>query len=100
MSRIDFIYYIYNLFFTYILIIIKRKWYNDIKYEMEIFFREELGFNAFVCSFLAFPILAKADVAGLTPCGESKEFARRLDGSVKKLQDYVKLNMKQVLLQL
>ena len=39
-----------------------------------------------VCSFLTFPSLAKADVAGLTPCGQSKEFQRRLDGSVKKLQ--------------
>ena len=53
---------------------------------MEIFFVKNWVSMLLVCSFLAFPSLAKADVAGLTPCGESKEFARRLDGSVKKLQ--------------
>ena len=32
------------------------------------------------------PSYANADVAGLTPCKDSKEFQRRLDQSVKKLQ--------------
>lgn len=36
------------------------------------------------------PSTAKADVAGLTPCKDSKEFQRRLDQSVKKLQARVK----------
>lgn len=31
------------------------------------------------------PHVVVADVAGLTPCRDSKEFQRRLDGSVKKL---------------
>ena len=39
-----------------------------------------------ICAFLAFPSAAKADIAGLTPCGESKAFAQRLDASVKKLE--------------
>nr|BDA97716.1 photosystem I subunit III [Rhodomonas sp. NIES-698] len=53
---------------------------------MEIFFVKNWVSMFLISSFLFFPSLAKADVAGLTPCGESKEFARRLDGSVKKLQ--------------
>ena len=32
------------------------------------------------------PTVSSADVAGLTPCIESKDFQRRLDGSVKKLE--------------
>lgn len=32
------------------------------------------------------PSVSNADVAGLTPCSSSKEFQRRLDGSVKKLE--------------
>ena len=39
-----------------------------------------------ICAFIAFPSAAKADIAGLTPCGESKAFAQRLDASVKKLE--------------
>jgi photosystem I subunit 3 len=35
---------------------------------------------------MTFPSTAKADVAGLTPCGESKAFTQRLDASVKKLE--------------
>jgi photosystem I subunit III len=38
-----------------------------------------------VCMFVT-PSIANADVAGLKPCAESKEFQRRLDQSVKKLQ--------------
>lgn len=38
-----------------------------------------------ICSIISTPYAANADVAGLTPCKESKEFQRRLDGSVKKL---------------
>jgi photosystem I subunit 3 len=34
---------------------------------------------------LATPEEAQADVAGLTPCGKSKQFKKRLDKSVKKL---------------
>ena len=36
-------------------------------------------------SIISTPYTANADVAGLTPCKESKDFQRRLDGSVKKL---------------
>jgi hypothetical protein len=36
------------------------------------------------------PTTAKADVAGLKPCKDSKEFQRRLDQSVKKLESRVK----------
>jgi photosystem I subunit 3 len=39
-----------------------------------------------IFSIITTPSLAKADVAGLTPCKESKDFARRLDSSVKKLK--------------
>ena len=39
-----------------------------------------------ICAFITFPSAAKADVAGLTPCGESKAFTQRLDASVKKLE--------------
>ena len=39
-----------------------------------------------IFSIITTPSLAKADVAGLTPCKESKAFAGRLDGSVKKLK--------------
>ena len=39
-----------------------------------------------LCLFVAVPLSANADVAGLVPCKSSKEFAKRLDGSVKKLQ--------------
>jgi photosystem I subunit 3 len=35
---------------------------------------------------IAFPSVSHADVAGLTPCAESKAFAKRLDGTVKKLE--------------
>jgi photosystem I subunit 3 len=38
-----------------------------------------------IFSIISTPYTAKADVAGLTPCKESKEFQRRLDSSVKKL---------------
>ena len=38
-----------------------------------------------IFSIISTPYTANADVAGLTPCKESKEFQRRLDGSVKKL---------------
>lgn len=44
-----------------------------------------LIFNLFIL-----PSTAKADVAGLKPCGESKEFQRRLDQSVKKLESRLK----------
>jgi len=36
------------------------------------------------------PSIAKADVAGLKLCKESKEFQRRLDQSVKKLETRIK----------
>ena len=36
--------------------------------------------------FITLPMSANADVAGLVPCKSSKEFAKRLDGSVKKLE--------------
>jgi hypothetical protein len=39
-----------------------------------------------LCIFVALPLSAHADVAGLVPCKSSKEFAKRLDGSVKKLE--------------
>lgn len=39
-----------------------------------------------IFSMFATPYESKADVAGLTPCKESKEFQRRLDSSVKKLK--------------
>ena len=39
-----------------------------------------------LCLFVALPLSANADVAGLVPCKTSKEFAKRLDGSVKKLE--------------
>ena len=39
-----------------------------------------------ICLFMALPMSANADVAGLVPCKSSKEFAKRLDGSVKKLE--------------
>ena len=39
-----------------------------------------------IISIFLTPHSANADVAGLTPCKESKEFQRRLDGSVKKLK--------------
>lgn len=37
-------------------------------------------------ALFAFPSYSHADVAGLTPCKDSKDFQRRLDQSVKKLQ--------------
>ena len=40
-----------------------------------------------LCLFVAVPLSANADVAGLVPCKSSKEFAKRLDGSVKKLEN-------------
>jgi photosystem I subunit III len=39
-----------------------------------------------IFSIITTPYVANADVAGLTPCKDSKEFQRRLDGSVKKLK--------------
>ena len=39
-----------------------------------------------LCIFMTIPMSANADVAGLVPCKSSKEFAKRLDGSVKKLE--------------
>jgi photosystem I subunit 3 len=39
-----------------------------------------------LCLFIMLPLSANADVAGLVPCKNSKEFAKRLDGSVKKLE--------------
>ena len=39
-----------------------------------------------ICLFVTLPMSANADVAGLVPCKSSKEFAKRLDGSVKKLE--------------
>ena len=39
-----------------------------------------------ICLFITLPMSANADVAGLVPCKSSKEFAKRLDGSVKKLE--------------
>lgn len=39
-----------------------------------------------IFSILSTPYTAHADVAGLTPCKDSKDFQRRLDGSVKKLK--------------
>jgi photosystem I subunit 3 len=38
-----------------------------------------------IFSIISTPYTARADVAGLTLCKESKEFQRRLDSSVKKL---------------
>ena len=43
-----------------------------------------------LCLFVALPLSANADVAGLVPCKSSKEFAKRLDGSVKKLEGRLK----------
>ena len=39
-----------------------------------------------IFSIISTPYAAKADVAGLTPCKDSKDFQRRLDGSIKKLK--------------
>ena len=39
-----------------------------------------------ICAFIAFPSAAKADIAGLTPCAESKAFKAKLDASVKKIE--------------
>lgn len=39
-----------------------------------------------IFSIATTPYVAHADVAGLTPCKDSKDFQRRLDGSVKKLK--------------
>ena len=39
-----------------------------------------------IFSIITTPYVANADVAGLTPCKDSKDFQRRLDGSVKKLK--------------
>lgn len=43
-----------------------------------------------ICLFIAIPLSANADVAGLVACKSSKEFAKRLDGSVKKLEGRLK----------
>jgi photosystem I subunit 3 len=43
-----------------------------------------------VLNLFILPTTAKADVAGLKPCKDSKEFQRRLDQSVKKLEARVK----------
>nr|YP_010337284.1 photosystem I subunit III [Pulvinaster venetus]UNJ16869.1 photosystem I subunit III [Pulvinaster venetus] len=39
---------------------------------------------------LSLPFIAKADVAGLTPCKDSAPFHKRLDNSVQKLQARLK----------
>ena len=43
-----------------------------------------------ILNLFILPTTAKADVAGLKPCKDSKEFQRRLDQSVKKLESRVK----------
>ena len=43
-----------------------------------------------VLSLFILPTTAKADVAGLKLCKDSKEFQRRLDQSVKKLESRIK----------
>lgn len=48
---------------------------------MKIWFNLLGLFSIFVLN----PLIASADVSGLTPCRESAVFKRRLDGSVKKL---------------
>lgn len=46
-----------------------------------------------ILNLFILPTTAKADVAGLKPCKDSKEFQRRLDQSVKKLESRVKNTM-------
>lgn len=60
-----------------------------MKYKGEKFVKNWISILLMVCLF-AMPSNVHADVAGLTPCKDSKEFQRRLDQSVKKLETRVK----------
>lgn len=60
-----------------------------MKYKGEKFVKNWISTLLMVCLF-TIPSAGHADVAGLTPCKESKEFQRRLDQSIKKLETRVK----------
>ena len=60
-----------------------------MKYKGEKFVKNWISILLAISLFIV-PSTAKADVAGLTPCKDSKEFQRRLDQSVKKLQARIK----------
>jgi photosystem I subunit 3 len=60
-----------------------------MKYKGEKFVKNWISILLMVCLFII-PAPGHADVAGLTPCKESKEFQRRLDQSIKKLETRVK----------
>jgi photosystem I subunit 3 len=59
-----------------------------MKYKGEKFVKNWISILLMVCLFII-PAPGHADVAGLTACKESKEFQRRLDQSVKKLQSRI-----------
>jgi photosystem I subunit 3 len=43
-----------------------------------------------ISTVITLPIIAMADVAGLTPCSESTVFTKRLEASVRKLETRIK----------